>query len=704
MLTKRTALIWTGLLAFGFLGCTTQTTYKTSTPALSVAEISQKPEAAGEQGLISRQLLFGNPTRFRGRISPSGTMVSYLAPVNGVMNIWVGPAADLDAAKPVTDDRSRGIHSYQWSASDDYLIYLRDAGGDENDHVHAIHLPSAVVRDLTPYPGARAEIYGMSWSHPTKIVVGINNRNPEYFDVYRVDLGTGERTLLFQNEGFSVFVVDEELEVRAAVKPTEDGGGDVYRLGRDQAGQTGLTKIASINAADFLNSVFVGMAPDNKGIYVITSKDQDKAALVTMALADGSMRVIAKDDRADVDAVLLEPQTREVLAYSASFARQEWHAVQARFEKHLGNIAAATPGDMQVLGQTKNGNRWIFVSNAPEDPIPYYVYDRTTEKLSRLFSSYPELAKQHLRRTVPVVIQSRDGLSMVSYLTLPYAADPDGDGKSNAKVPLVLNVHGGPWARDAYGYSAEHQWLANRGYATLSVNYRGSTGFGKSFVEAAVREWAGKMHDDLIDAVDWAVREGITDPATVAIMGWSYGGYATLVGLTFTPDRFACGVDGVGPSNLETLLGTIPPYWKSFYEIFARHVGDPRTEEGRALLQERSPLNRVGAIRRPLLIGQGANDPRVKQSEADQIVRAMTSKGLPVTYALYADEGHGFARPENNLAFYGIAEGFLSTCLGGRFEPLGDDLSGSSTAVPVGADVVPGLAKALDGFEPTIRK
>jgi dipeptidyl aminopeptidase/acylaminoacyl peptidase len=378
--------------------------------------------------------------------------------------------------------------------------------------------------------------------------------------------------------------------------------------------------------------------------------------------------------------------------------------VQKGFERHLANVAASTQGDMEVLGQTKDGNRWVFVSSAPDDPVPYYMYDRTSGKATRLFTSYPELAKQPLRRTVPVVIASRDGLPLGSYLTLPHAADPNGDGKPDAKAPLVLNVHGGPWGRDAYGYMAEHQWLANRGYAVLSVNFRGSTGFGKAFVDAAVRQWGGRMHDDLIDAVDWAVRAKITDRETVAIMGGSYGGYATLVGLTFTPDRFACGVDIVGISNLETFLSSIPPYWKSFFDVLARNVGDPRTEAGRALLQERSPLNRADAIRRPLLIGQGANDPRVKQSESNQIVSAMKAKGLPVTYVLFPDEGHGFARPENKLAFYGITEGFLSTCLSGRFEPLGDALAGSSATVPVGADIVPGLSQALARFEPTIRK
>lgn len=700
-MNKATLLAFGGALVLAAIGTATEAS-DTAAPATEPSKPQAQP-AVSEPSLIPRQMFFGNPSRYRGRISPSGEQISFLAPVDGVLNIWVGPAGNIDAAKPITRDTSRGIQFYQWSTSDEYVLYLRDVGGDENDHVHVIHLATGAARDLTPDAGARAEIYGTSWTRPSNVVLGINNRNPEYFDVYRVNLASGDRELLFRNDEFASFVVDEDLEVRAAVKPTEAGGGDVYRVDRDRGDQVVLTKIASIPAEDFLSTTIIGMTPDNKGIHVITALNRDKAALMAMSLTNGAMTMVAEDSRADVDAVLLEPQTREVLAYSASFTRQEWRAVQKGFERHLANVSASTPGDMQVVGQTKNGNRWIFASNAPEDPVPYYMYDRTSGKATRLFSSYPELAKQPLRRTVPVVIESRDGLPLVSYLTLPYAADRNGDGKPDAKAPLVLNVHGGPWARDAFGYMAEHQWLANRGYAVLSVNYRGSTGFGKAFVDAAVHQWAGKMHEDLIDAVDWAVREGVTDRESVAIMGVSYGGYATLVGLTFTPDRFACGVDLVGPSNLETLLNSVPPYWKSFFDVLARHVGDPRIEGGRALLQERSPLNHVDAIRRPLLIGQGANDPRVKQSESNQIVAAMTAKRLPVTYVLFPDEGHGFGRPENNIAFYGIAEGFLSKCLPGRFEPLGDALAGSSTTVPVGAEIVPGLSQALKGFQPTIR-
>jgi dipeptidyl aminopeptidase/acylaminoacyl peptidase len=324
-----------------------------------------------------------------------------------------------------------------------------------------------------------------------------------------------------------------------------------------------------------------------------------------------------------------------------------------------------------------------------DGPVKYYRYDRPERKATFLFNNRDDLEGRPLAKMEAVVIKSRDGLDLVSYLTLPLGR------KERQPVPMVLDVHGGPWARDAWGFNPIHQWLANRGYAVLSVNFRGSTGFGKRFINAGNREWAGKMHNDLLDAVAWAVDQKIAEANKIAILGGSYGGYATLVGLTFTPDVFACGIDIVGPSNILTLLSTIPPYWQPMVQMFKDRVGDFTTRSGKAFLEERSPLSHVDRIERPLLIGQGANDPRVKQAESDQIVRLMKQKKIPVTYVLYPDEGHGFARPENRLSFNAVAEAFLAEHLGGRYEPVGDDFGGSSITAPSGADGVPGLKEAL---------
>ena len=330
------------------------------------------------------------------------------------------------------------------------------------------------------------------------------------------------------------------------------------------------------------------------------------------------------------------------------------------------------------------------------EPVAFYLYDRPAKKLTKLFTTRPELEGKALASMHPVEIKARDGLTLVAYLSLPPGTDKDGNGRPDKPLPMVLNVHGGPWARDDFGYHSEYQWLANRGYAVLAVNYRGSSGFGKNFMNAATLEFAGKMHDDLIDAVNWAVKENVTTRDRVAIYGGSYGGYATLTGLTFTPDVFACGVDIVGPSNLITLIESFPAYWQPFLEgTWYKRVGDPRTEEGRKLLLSRSPITKVDQIRKPLLIAQGANDPRVVQKESDQLVAAMKAKDIPVTYVLYPDEGHGFARPQNRTSFYAISEGFLAKCLGGRQEPIGTDFAGSSLKVLDGAQFVPGLKEAL---------
>jgi dipeptidyl aminopeptidase/acylaminoacyl peptidase len=425
------------------------------------------------------------------------------------------------------------------------------------------------------------------------------------------------------------------------------------------------------------------------------SRGRDKAVLKAIDVASGAETILAEDARVDIGGALSHPVTGRVEAYRVSYLRSEWHALDPAVADDFAFLEARLDGEWSPGSRTQDDRLWIVGRSDATAPAAYLLYDRTARTLTPLFTGRPELEGKPLVPMHPVEIKSRDGLTLVSYLSLPAGADANADGRPEELVPMVLLVHGGPWARDGYGFNSRHQWLTNRGYAVLSVNFRGSTGFGKAFIRAGDKEWAGRMHDDLIDAVNWAVAENISPRDKIAIKGGSYGGYATLVGLSFTPDVFACGVDIVGPANLETLLSTIPPYWEAVRARFARAIGDVDTEEGRKLLAERSPLSRAGAIKRPLLIGQGANDPRVKQAESDQIVAAMKAENIPVTYVLYPDEGHGFARPENSLSFNAVAEAFLAHCLGGRFEPVGDDFKGASLEVPEGADHVPGLVEGL---------
>ena len=651
--------------------------------------------------LIARDALFGNPERANVQISPDGKYLSWVAAVDGVLNVWVAPADNPSQARAVTQDKARGIRSYFWSYQPDTLLYLRDSGGDEDFHLYAVDLKTGQAKDLTPFPKTTAQVAGVSPKHPGTILVGMNDRDAQWHDIYKVDLASGNRTLLEKNDAqIAGYIADADYTLKYAQRSRPDGGADVLRRGANGAWE----KFDDIPFEDVLTTSPGGLTLDGKTLYFTDSRGRNTAALFAIDVASGTRTLVLEDARADVGGTLADPATGKVQAVSVDYLRDEWKVVDPAIRADLEKLEAIGPGDVSVNTRTLDDKTWIVAYSAAEAPLVYYRYDRGAGTLTKLFSARPKLEGKPLVPQWPVEIASRDNKTLVSYLTLPRSADANNDGKADAPVPLVLLVHGGPWARDSYGYGGYNQWLANRGYAVLSVNFRGSTGFGKDFTNAGNGEWAGKMHDDLIDAVQWAVKQGVTTQDQVAIMGGSYGGYATLAGLTFTPDAFACGVDIVGPSNLNTLLSTVPPYWASFFEQLAKRMGDPRTDAGKKWLTERSPLTRADQIKKPLLIGQGANDPRVKQAESDQIVKAMQAKNIPVTYVLFPDEGHGFARPENNKAFNAVTEGFLAQCLGGRAEPIGKDFTGSSISVPVGADGVPGLAEALKWHTQEVKK
>ncbi|MCB9529724.1 MAG: S9 family peptidase [Myxococcales bacterium] len=649
------------------------------------------PTAAAQDPLIPRQVLFGNPERAAVRISPDGERLAWLAPKDGVLNVFVAPIDALDQAKAVTHDQKRGIRIYEWAFDGRHLLYMQDADGDENYHVYKVDLETGANADLTPFAGARAQIIGLSPDKPAEALVSHNDRNKQLFDVYRVDLASGQLTLVAQNDaGFIGYVADRQLGVRFAQIFAPDGGIAYFPVTGDTVAEQPFLVVPQ---ADTLTTAIAGFDQSGQSVYLLDSRDRDTAAFYTMNLASGEKTLVGEDPRADVEDIIAHPVTGAVQGWASNYTRQEWRFTDPAVKADYETLKGVARGEIQITSRTLDDKTWTVAFSPDDASVKYYLFDREAKKATFLFDQRPELEGQPLARMYPVVIDARDGLKLVSYYTLPRAID-DG-GKAKAPAPMVLMVHGGPWARDAWGYDPYHQWLANRGYVVLSVNFRGSTGFGKGFVNAGDREWAGKMHDDLLDAVKWAVEQKLTTESQVAIMGGSYGGYATLVGLTFTPETFACGVDIVGPSNIATLLSTIPPYWAPMVELFRKRVGDHSTDEGKAFLDSRSPLGRVDAIKKPLLIGQGANDPRVKQSESDQIVQAMQAKNIPVTYVLFPDEGHGFARPENRLAFNAVTEAFLKECLGGRVEAFGGAFEGSTIQVPAGAGFVSGLEGAL---------
>jgi dipeptidyl aminopeptidase/acylaminoacyl peptidase len=644
-----------------------------------------------EQGppLIPREVLFGNPSRAMGQVSPDGRWLGYIAPRDGVLNVFVAPIDNPDDARPVTNDRVRGVRMFAFAYDGEHLLYPQDTGGDENFRLHAVDLESGRERVLTP-EGARAGIAAMSPEHPGEIVVTLNDRDPQFFDLVKVEIDSGDTERLIENSQFAGFVVDDDYVPRLAVQQTAEGGSVIHQ--REQgAWRPWLT----VSQADALTTNVLGFTRDGGTLYLIDSRERDTGALMALDVASGQTRILFEDPRADVGDILTDPRTGRVQAASVNYLRNEWNVLDPVIEQDLAYLRTLGDGEINVVSRTLDDTYWIVEQVDAATGVRYYRYDRRARAAQPWFSNRPELAQYTLSPMHPVAIPSRDGLQLVSYLTLPPYSDRAGTGRPDAPQPMVLFVHGGPWARDQYGFNSMHQWMANRGYAVLSVNFRGSTGFGKRFVNAGDMQWGRQMHDDLIDAVQWAVDNGIARADQVAIMGASYGGYATLAGLAFTPDTFACGVDIVGPSNLVTLLESIPPYWGPMRSMFTSRMGDPDTAEGRALLVERSPLTQVANIRKPLLIGQGANDPRVKQAESDQIVSAMDARGIPVTYVLFPDEGHGFARPENRLAFNAVAEAFLGRCLGGRVEPIGDAFDGASIQVPHGAEYLPGLEAAL---------
>jgi dipeptidyl aminopeptidase/acylaminoacyl peptidase len=660
----------------------------TPAPAPTPAPPAGHPRA----DLIPRAVIFGNPERTGLQISPDGKQLSWLAPKDGVLNVWVAPAGKMDQARAVTADTARPIRQYFWAYTNKQILYLQDAGGDENFHVFRVDVADGKATDLTPFKGARAAVIATSPRQPTTILVSINDRDPKVFDLYKVDLLTGKRTLVVQNnDGFAEFSVDHDMTVRFAQKKLPDGSTQLY-VPETKGGVTTWKLFDTIPFEDADNTDVVAFAPNGKAVYMSDSRGRDTAALVSLDLATKKQTVIAEDAKADSGAVIIHPTKHTLQAVAFNYLKETWKVLDRSIQKDLDNLAKLDGGEVHITSRTLDDKTWVVATTSEQHPAHYYLWDRAKQKGSFLFAARPELEKQPLVKMTPVEIKARDGLTLVSYLSLPVSADPDGDGKPNTATPMVLFVHGGPWARDAWGYNPIHQMLANRGYAVLSVNYRGSTGFGKKFLNAANLQWGKAMHDDLLDAVAWATQQGVTAKDTVCIMGGSYGGYATLVGLAMTPEVFRCGVDLVGPSNLMTLLSTIPPYWAPAVATFHTRMGNPETPEGKALLLAASPLTHAAQIKRPLLIGQGANDPRVKQAESEQIVAAMKAHHLPVTYIVFPDEGHGFARPVNNVAFFGAAEAFLSAHLGGSYLPLTkDEVEASTMQIKDGKDGIPGL-------------
>lgn len=612
--------------------------------------------AQSQTPLIPRTVLFGNPERAAPQISPDGRMLAYLAPDQGVLNVWVRTLGKTDD-QVITNDRKRGIRNFSWQYDSKSILYAQDQNGDENWRIYQTGVASKQTRDLTPFDKVRAELVALEPSHPDIALIQLNKRDPKVFDIYQVNLKTGELTLDTENPGdVNGWQADHELVVRAAQVETPDGG--IVLRARDHA-KSPWREVMKWGPEETMGNI-ANFTPDNKSLLVISSVDANAARLLRLDLDTGKRTVIAEDPQFDVAFTLSQPKTNELQAVVFLRERRDFQVIDKDLGADLDALKRVRDADISDISRDLADDKWIVTFEGDDAPVYYYLYERPAKKATLLFSNRPALEHYKLAKVKPVQYKARDGMTIYGYLTTP--AD-----KEARNLPMVVFPHGGPWGRDLWGYDPYAQWLANRGYAVLQPNFRASTGYGKQYLNAGDRQWAGAMHTDLLDGKDWVAKQGIADAKKVCIMGGSYGGYATLAGVAFSPDAFACGVDIVGPSNLYTLLKTIPPYWSTDLAVFHKRMG-----EDKAFLESQSPLFKAGQIKAPLLIGQGANDPRVNKAESDQIVAAMRKNNKPVEYYVFPDEGHGFARPENRMAFNAASEEFLAKYLGGRYEPPTD--------------------------------
>ncbi|MGW0246724.1 S9 family peptidase [Nocardia goodfellowii] len=606
--------------------------------------------------LIPRSVLFGNHGRPIPRLSADGNRIGFIEKVDGVANVWVGPVEDTSAAAPVTHDQGRGIRSFQFCHDGSTLVYLQDTDGDENWRLYALDLPSGDARLLTPGTGVRATILAHNHFHPTTMLIGLLDRDRKLVDPYRLDITTGTLERLESNPGYSNWLIDPDLRIRGGASITADGGRSIHLRDLTTGGDELWMTIAPEDTATTGLPTF----DRSENLYMSSGIGSETKRLIQVDQHSGEHTVLAEHSTYDLMTVYSDPETRRPQSAVFLGDRRIWTHLDPAFGARIERLRERLDGDISI-SRSGGISRWLVAESSDRASNRYYLYDLTTENLAPLYTEHPSLAAYRFAAMEPFTFPARDGLQVHGYVTCP-------EGQERRNLPAVLLVHGGPAVRDTWGYRPTVQWLANRGYAVIQVNFRGSTGYGKSFINAGDREWGRAMHHDLIDAVAFISDQGWIDPKRVAIYGGSFGGYAALVGAAFTPEIFCCAISICGPSNLITLIESLSAQYKAQVGTWHRQVGNPETE--RDMLWERSPLSRVTDIRIPLMIVQGRNDPRVKVAESDQIAAALTDAGIAHEYLLFDDEGHGVTNPDNAEHLNESIEAFLATHLGGRTQPL----------------------------------
>lgn len=635
---------------------------------LVAGSASAQQPSTGQPPLIDRELFFGNPEIASATLSPDGRYIAFRKPWNGTLNIWVKKTEEsFDAARRITAETRRPIPGFFWSRDSQYILFVQDQGGDENYNVYAVDpggAPAAgrdvpTARNLTDAKGARAFIYDVPRESTDVIHVGLNDRDPAWHDLYEVKISTGERKLLRKNtDKIAAWVFDRSGKLRLAVRTTDAGDTEILRVT-----DTAFEQVYTCTVFETCGPL--QFHPDNARVYMMTNKGEPD--LVRLVLFDPQTKkeeLVDTDpeNRVDFGGGLFSEKTGQLVGTVYVGEKSRIYFRDKEFQADYERIKAKLPGrEVTFGGSTADERKWMIVASDDTEPGERYLYDRDTKTLTKQYQVFEKLPRQSLAEMKPIRYKSSDGLEIPAYLTLPKGLAPK-------NLPTLVVPHGGPWARDQFGYSPMAQFFANRGYAVLQPNFRGSAGYGEKFINAGNNQWGEKMQDDITWGVKHLVGEGIADPKRVGILGGSYGGYAALAGVAFTPDLYAAGVSIVGPSNLNTLLESIPPYWEAGRKMFHMRMGDPTTPEGKKQLERQSPLFSAQKIKTPLLVVQGANDPRVKKAESDQIVIALRDRSFPVEYIVAPDEGHGFARPVNNMAMFAAIEKFLSKHLEGRFQ------------------------------------
>lgn len=628
--------------------------------------------------MIPRSVIFGNPKQGATSISPNGQWLVWSGNQSGVMNLWVAQRAGGAEPRQLTFSTKRGISGHRWTCDSAYLLFSQDNDGDENYRLYCVNVETGEQRCFNPEGSSRMGVVEVSRRRPDAVLVDYNRRDARHADLYTLDLKSGELTLVLENPGFSGFLVDDNYGVRYAISRTRDGGRQL--LEPDQKDDWKV--VSEVGPEDARTSTWTHIDAEAKTLFAIDSRGRNTAALVAIDITSGKQTVLCEDERADVGSTLTDPLTHHPVGCWVSWERPRLEVLDDSIRGDVDFLRGKGIADWGLASRTADNRTWLIGASSDTSPGTTYIYDRDKRTLETLVVHRPDLVELPLARMQPVIVKARDGLSLVSYITLPRQVDTGEPLKASRPVPLVLFAHGGPWSRDSFGFNPMNQWLANRGYAVMNVNFRGSTGFGKTFLNAGDRQWGRRMSDDLEDAVDWAIAAGIADPKRLAILGGSYGGFAVLSALTTKPGRYACGIDIFGPSNLESLLAAIPPQWENERQMLYRSVGNPTTPEGRAEMRAVSPLFAADRIADPLLVAQGSNDPRVRQIESDQLVEALVSRNIPVTYLVFPDEGHGFSREPNRLVFNAAIEAFLGKHLGGDVEPFSlEDFPGMSLRV-----------------------